>query len=83
VNSMILKVVISVAFGLFIEGLTHGVNRRGGTIVHIRCCYRIGVRCCPLFNKSQKCGEGGKHKYRCWPLHSIILNYGASEDPGV
>jgi hypothetical protein len=39
----------------------HGVNRRGRTIVYIRCFYRMWVRCCPLFYKSQKCGEGGKH----------------------
>jgi hypothetical protein len=37
----------------------------------------------PLFNKSQKCGEEGKHQYRCRPLDPEILNFGASEDPGV
>jgi hypothetical protein len=25
----------------------------------------------------------GKHKYHCWPLHSIILNFGASEESGI
>jgi hypothetical protein len=41
--------------------LSHGGNTRGVTSEHIRCCYHMGVRCCPLFYKSQKCGEGGKH----------------------
>jgi hypothetical protein len=40
--------------------IRHGGNRRGGTSVYIRCCYRMGVMCCTLFYKSQKCGEGGK-----------------------
>jgi hypothetical protein len=49
-------------FELYDEDIKrHGVNRRGATIVYIRCCYRMGVKCCPLFYKSPKCGEGGKH----------------------
>jgi hypothetical protein len=43
----------------------------------------VVLRWRPLFNKSQKGGKEGKHKYRCRPLLSQILNFGASEDPGV
>jgi hypothetical protein len=63
--------------------LNLGGNKRGVTIVYIRCCYCMGVWGCSFFNKFQKCGEEGKHLYRYWPLHSKILNFGASEDPGV
>jgi hypothetical protein len=65
------------------RGFKHGENKRGEFIVHIRCVIAWGIRCCPLLNKFQKCGEEGKHLYRCWPLNSKILNFGASEDPGV
>jgi hypothetical protein len=74
------KPQIRVTYIMIVE---HGGNRRGGTSVYIRCCYRMGVMCCPLFYKSQKCGEGGKHLYHCWPLHPVILNFGDSEDAGV
>jgi hypothetical protein len=42
------------------QGSHHGGNRRGGTSVYIRYCNRRWVMYCPLFYKSQKCGEGGK-----------------------